>query len=134
MKRQIGDTYRSVYKKLDPESKKHTFEMYGYDFMLDDEFKLYLIECNTNPCLAVPCPLLARIISDAVDSTFRVTIDPVFQPTQPLSVRKKKMNSNDALKELKMDLIYDSEVDAEYLDGILRDDQGAKINGKWSPH
>lgn len=27
------------------------FELMGFDFMLDDDLKLYLIECNTNPCL-----------------------------------------------------------------------------------
>ncbi len=27
------------------------FELMGFDFMLDSDLKLYLIECNTNPCL-----------------------------------------------------------------------------------
>jgi len=27
------------------------YEVLGFDFMLDDNMKLYLIECNTNPCL-----------------------------------------------------------------------------------
>jgi tubulin monoglycylase TTLL3/8 len=31
--------------------------------MLDESMKVYLIECNTNPCLELSCPLLAKIIS-----------------------------------------------------------------------
>lgn len=27
------------------------FELIGFDFMIDNDLKLYLIECNTNPCL-----------------------------------------------------------------------------------
>lgn len=27
------------------------YEVFGFDFMLDSDMKLYLIECNTNPCL-----------------------------------------------------------------------------------
>jgi hypothetical protein len=39
--------------------------------MVDDDFKLYLIEVNTNPCLEVCCPLLARIIPELIDQCFR---------------------------------------------------------------
>ena len=40
----------------------HTFEIFGYDFMIDSNFKVYLIEVNTNPCLETPSALLGRII------------------------------------------------------------------------
>lgn len=45
--------------------------MFGYDFMVDENFKLYLIEVNTNPCLEISCPLLARIIPEVIDNCFR---------------------------------------------------------------
>jgi tubulin monoglycylase TTLL3/8 len=39
------------------------FEFMGFDFMLDQNMKLYLIECNTNPCLeTAQSILLQRII------------------------------------------------------------------------
>jgi hypothetical protein len=28
------------------------FELFGYDFMIDEDFNLWLIECNTNPSIA----------------------------------------------------------------------------------
>jgi tubulin--tyrosine ligase len=34
------------------------FELMGFDFMLDDNLNLTLIEVNTNPCLDTPCLLL----------------------------------------------------------------------------
>jgi hypothetical protein len=39
--------------------------------MLDEDFRLYLIEVNTNPCLEVCCPLLARIIPEVLDNSFK---------------------------------------------------------------
>ena len=46
--------------------------------MIDENFKIYLIEVNTNPCLETSCPLLARIISEMLDNSFKLTIDPLF--------------------------------------------------------
>ena len=36
----------------------NAFELMGFDFMLDIDLNLYLIEVNTNPCLDTPCMLL----------------------------------------------------------------------------
>ena len=76
----ITDSFRAVYTKLDANKREHTFEIFGYDFMIDEDFKVYLIEVNTNPCLALSCPLLARIISEMLDNSFRIAVDPLFQP------------------------------------------------------
>jgi hypothetical protein len=72
--------------------------------MIDQDFKIYLIEVNTNPCLSVPCPLLARILTNLLDSTFRIAIDPLFPP--PDSNMLRKMNT-DILPETKFELIFD---------------------------
>jgi Tubulin-tyrosine ligase family len=45
----VRDSFVSVYNKLDPENKINSFELFGYDFMIDENFKVYLIEANTNP-------------------------------------------------------------------------------------
>jgi tubulin monoglycylase TTLL3/8 len=52
--------------------------------MIDDSFRVYMIEANTNPCLEVSCPLLSRIIPEVVDNTFRIAIDPMFQPSMQI--------------------------------------------------
>lgn len=39
--------------------------------MIDSEFRVYLIEVNTNPCLEASSPLLGRIIPSMLDSAFK---------------------------------------------------------------
>lgn len=74
----MSDTFRAVYGRIDPGRVRNCFELFGYDFMIDEDFKVYLIEVNTNPCLEISCPLLARIIPEVVDNTFTVAMDPLF--------------------------------------------------------
>ena len=62
MRAMVRDTFRSVEKKIDPDMRNHTFEIFGYDFMIDDQLNIKLIEVNTNPCLETTCPVLNKII------------------------------------------------------------------------
>ena len=78
IERLITDSFRAVYQKIDPNRLKNTFELLGYDFMIDENFRVYMIEANTNPCLEISCPLLARIIPEVVDNSFRIALDPLF--------------------------------------------------------
>lgn len=49
--------------------------------MIDEDFRIYLIEVNTNPCLETSCPLLARIISEMLENSFKIAFDPIFYLT-----------------------------------------------------
>ena len=49
---------KSIYNKIDPLKSKFCFELFGLDFIIDNKFKPWLIEINTNPCLEVPSPNL----------------------------------------------------------------------------
>lgn len=44
-------TALSVKKKINRLDRLFCFEIFGYDFMLDENGKLWLIEVNTNPCI-----------------------------------------------------------------------------------
>ena len=78
IERLVSDTFRAVYTKIDQRKINNCFELFGYDFMIDESFRVYLIEVNTNPCLEISCPLLARIIPEVVDNTFTLAMDPLF--------------------------------------------------------
>ena len=51
MKELATDSVRATYSVLDHERKLHNFELFGLDFMLDEQLNVILIEVNTNPCL-----------------------------------------------------------------------------------
>ena len=71
LKALVKDTVQATYLKLDTQHRAYSFEVFGYDFMLDETLKPWLIEVNTNPCLELSSPLLARIIPYMLDNAFR---------------------------------------------------------------
>lgn len=62
MKKLATDAIKAVHTKINADKKEFSFEIFGLDFMIDENFKVWLIEANTNPCLELSCPLLAKII------------------------------------------------------------------------
>ena len=41
----------ATYLRLNPKRLQHGFEVLGLDFMIDQDFNVWMIEINTNPCL-----------------------------------------------------------------------------------
>lgn len=75
MNKLTTDIFRSTYNKLDPKKRLNCMEVFGLDFMIDDEFKPYLIEVNTNPCLELSSPLLARLIPNMLENSLKIALD-----------------------------------------------------------
>ncbi len=80
IKSQVLKTFLAVRKKLNPERRRSCFEIFGYDFMLDADFNVWLIEINTNPCLEESSKLLCALIPRMVDDALKLTIDTLFPP------------------------------------------------------
>ena len=97
----VRDSFLSVYGKMDPHKRRNAFEVFGYDFMVDEKFKVYLIEVNTNPCLETPCSLLSSIIFSMLDHAFRIALDPFYKPADS-KVRKKGNENMNALSKYTM--------------------------------
>ena len=72
----------SVRNKINRNNRKHCFEIYGYDFMIDANYKTWLIEVNTNPCLEESSPILEEILPRMLDDAFKLTIDKIYPPTK----------------------------------------------------
>lgn len=62
---------RAVSRKVDPNRKTFSFEIYGYDFMIDEDMNPYMIEVNTNPCFELSSPYLARLIPAMVENALK---------------------------------------------------------------
>jgi len=58
MKEIAGLTVKSTWMGLNKENRDKNFELFGLDFMVDEDFKPWLIEVNTNPCLEMSSPVL----------------------------------------------------------------------------
>lgn len=71
----IVKTLESVKRKLDPNKRKGTFDILGYDFMVDYDMTVWLIECNTNPCLDESSSILKRLLPRMLDDAFKLSID-----------------------------------------------------------
>lgn len=57
---------------------KSTFELLGYDFIIDENLNMYLIEVNTNPCLEESNQLLKNLLPRMLDDMFNIVMDPLF--------------------------------------------------------
>ena len=53
---------QSVKNTLNKENRSFCFEIFGYDFIIDESFNVSLIEVNTNPCLEESSDLLKKLL------------------------------------------------------------------------
>ena len=113
----VQDSIKSVFLKLDPNHRAHAFEIFGYDFLLDNGLKPWLLEVNTNPCLELSSPHLSRIIPAMIDNALRICIDPVFQ--EPQSYIKHLTSQTQDFPENKFELIFNSNtIDQEFIEKL----------------
>ncbi|KAL4491452.1 hypothetical protein ABPG72_008108 [Tetrahymena utriculariae] len=112
MKQLAYDSVCSVYTKIDKKKRNFSFELFGLDFMIDDSFKTWLIEINTNPSLTIAAPLMSRLLPALIDNVLKIAIDPIFPPPNfPKS--KKHLIPEQIYENNKFELLFDSEVDGE---------------------
>lgn len=75
MKEIVRKTFAAVRKTIDPSKRKHTFELFGYDFMVDVDENLFLIEVNTNPSLEESSELLKVLVPRMIEDMLKLTVD-----------------------------------------------------------
>lgn len=77
MKEIIELSIRAVKDKLNSNERSFSFEIYGYDFIMDSDFNIFLLEINTNPGLEESSPLIKVLVPRMIDDALRLTIDEV---------------------------------------------------------
>ena len=70
--------FQSVKSKINSMNRKYTFEIFGFDFMIDCNFQPFLIEINTNPGLEESSPLIKMLVPRMLDDALRLTVDKEF--------------------------------------------------------
>lgn len=57
--------------------------MFGYDFILDEDFNVWLIEVNTNPCIEESSSILKVYLPRMIDDMLKLSVDQMFADFQP---------------------------------------------------
>ena len=75
----IAISANSCKNKINILNRNNCFEIFGYDFILDENYDPFLLEVNTNPGLEESSPLIKMLVPRMIDDAFRLTIDKVFE-------------------------------------------------------
>lgn len=73
------DCYLSAMKTLNPAKRRNCFELFGFDFMIDEDFRLWLIEVNTNPYIGLYNDQMEDVLPKMFDGLFKICLDPLFE-------------------------------------------------------
>ena len=81
MKEEIQISMNAVGRRLKGVPKVLSFQIFGYDFIIDKDYNPWILEINDNPGLEISSELISHLIPRMVDDALRLTIDKVF-PTE----------------------------------------------------
>ena len=58
------------------DNRKNSFEFFGYDFMVDENLKVWLLEVNSSPSMETKNqPVLSRLVKSVLTDLAKVVID-----------------------------------------------------------
>ena len=89
--------------------------------MVDAQFNVWLLEINTNPALDICSPLLAKIIPEMIENTFRIAVDPLYPPPVYSGI-KNNFNIENIIELNKYELFFDEIEEAKNIQ-ILENDK-----------
>jgi hypothetical protein len=89
MKSLIMRSMLATRKIIDPNKRRGCFELFGYDFIIDEDLNTWLIEVNTNPCLEESSRILAKLIPRMVEDMLKLSVDTYFSDFNPKRVAPK---------------------------------------------
>ena len=90
----VSLTTKSVKDEINKNNRNYQFEIFGYDFMLDENFNLFLIEINTNPGIEESSPWIKIIVPRMLDDALRLTLDQIFNPNYDFTKIYKNEETN----------------------------------------
>ena len=106
----VSISMMSVKYQINKNNRNYQFEIFGYDFMLDADFNLFLIEINDDPGIEESSPWISIIIPRMLDDALRLTIDQIFNPVYDFTKNYKKNKNKDEDKFKKISENFRKEI------------------------
>jgi hypothetical protein len=73
------DCYLSAKNSMNSLKRKNSFEFFGFDFMIDEDFRVWLIEVNTNPYIGIHNDSMKDLLPTMLYGLLKIVLDPVFE-------------------------------------------------------
>uniref|UniRef100_A0A7S1SNS3 Tubulin--tyrosine ligase-like protein 9 n=1 Tax=Tetraselmis chuii TaxID=63592 RepID=A0A7S1SNS3_9CHLO len=73
MKAIVRQTLTAAQGEVKP--RKNTCQLYGYDFMIDDNYKVWLLEINSSPTMEPSTEIAARLCAEVQEDIVKVVVD-----------------------------------------------------------
>ena len=126
----VSITMKSGKEQINKNGRNFQFEIFGYDFMLDENFNLFLIEINSNPGIEESSPWIKVIIPRMLDDALRLTLDQIFNPGYDFSKIYKDENEETNMKMVLNNLKnkIDPNAPNSLIDKINKKDETNKIS------
>ncbi len=116
MKFSIEISMNAIGKKFFKTENVLCFEVFGYDFIVDKNFKPWILEINNNPGLGISSPVIEKLVPRMFDDALRLTIDKIFETKYDESCFDKE--NNKYISKYKLDGFNDDENVFEFLCNI----------------
>jgi len=90
MKDLVIDSILAVKNELNPGRRKNHFELFGYDFLIDEDFRVWLIEINSNPYIGTPNTYTKKLVPTMIDELLTLVLDPFYPPSNSYFEKQKE--------------------------------------------
>ena len=84
------DVILSAAKRMKPTAA--CFELFGLDLLIDEDLRIWLLECNVNPHLGQPNAYMKKNVPNMINEMLTLTIDHMFPPKIDQSTELEKKN------------------------------------------
>lgn len=72
MRRAVKICYESTSVIVNPKHRKNCFQLFGYDFLIAADGRLWLLEVNCNPCLEESSAILRTLVPKLLTETLHI--------------------------------------------------------------
>ena len=73
----VIDTIIATKHQLNKLNRKYCFELLGYDFLIDEDYRTWLLEVNNNPYLGYQNEQQYKLLTDMLNNLLKFTVDPL---------------------------------------------------------